>query len=90
MYKEGKKKSFFTFFLFLIKFLFRIYPFLLLTLLFVFLLVLQFKQITKLIEHIKNDRYVDFLYVSMVKEKIADLEKRTEFLGLKRMKKFAF
>ncbi|XP_023333010.1 E3 ubiquitin-protein ligase MARCH6 [Eurytemora carolleeae] len=36
----------------------RIYPFLLLTLLFVFLLVLQFKQITKLIEHIKNDRYL--------------------------------
>jgi len=36
----------------------RIYPFLLLTVLFVFLLVLQFRQFTKLVEHIKNDRYL--------------------------------
>jgi len=36
----------------------RIYPFLLLTVMFVSLLVLQFKQFTKLLEHIKNDRYL--------------------------------
>lgn len=36
----------------------RMYPFTLLTVMFVCLLVLQFRQFTKLIEHIKNDRYL--------------------------------
>lgn len=36
----------------------RIYPFLLLTALFVSLLLLQVKQFVKLVEHIKNDRYL--------------------------------
>jgi len=36
----------------------RIYPFLLLTVLFVSLLLLQIKQFVKLVEHIKNDRYL--------------------------------
>jgi len=36
----------------------RIYPFLLLTVLFVSLLLLQFRQFVKLVEHIKNDRYL--------------------------------
>jgi len=36
----------------------RIYPFTLLTVVLVFLLILQFKQFNKLLEHIKNDRYL--------------------------------
>jgi len=36
----------------------RIYPFTLLTVVLVFLLILQFRQFNKLLEHIKNDRYL--------------------------------
>ena len=84
--KKVKKNNIF-FHIELIKFLFRIYPFLLLTLLFVFLLVLQFKQITKLIEHIKNDRYVDFLYVSIGKEKNRLIGETNWIFGFKKNEK---
>ena len=40
----------------------RIYPFLLLLFLTVALIVMQLKQFRKLYEHIKNDRYVIFLF----------------------------